>query len=192
MTRNRTYWLRFTGVTINFHMPCQCSTGTRAHSHQHWCPVPDTSSWRFWATQWSCRTRRCPCTTSPSRVSRWGPSAAGHGRWGRPTVPAPRARGSRAPSSPVNPPLSTEAATTLSGRRRHCSRSDGEVTSTAPVPLRKGSINPAQCMEWTGLIRWIHNPVQSSGFELDWIRNSPTRRILDWTGSRNVKCVSHI
>ena len=49
-----------------------------------------------------------------------------------------------------------------------------------------------QGMEWTGLIRWIHNPVQSSGFGLNWIRNSPTQRILDWTGSRNVKCVSHI
>ena len=36
--------------------------------------------------------------------------------------------------------------------------------------------------------------IQSSpgGFDLDWIRNSPTQRILDWTGSRNVQCVSHI
>ena len=32
--------------------------------------------------------------------------------------------------------------------------------------------------------------IQSSpgGFGLDWIRNLPTQRILDWNGSRNVQC----
>ena len=29
-------------------------------------------------------------------------------------------------------------------------------------------------MEWTGSIRWIHNPVQSRRIWIGWIRNLPT------------------
>ena len=47
---------------------------------------------------------------------------------------------------------------------------------------------------WNGLDQSAGFIIQSSpgGVGLDWIRNSPTQRILDWTGSRNVQCVSHI
>ena len=47
---------------------------------------------------------------------------------------------------------------------------------------------------WNGLYQSAGFIIQSSlcGFGLDLIRNSPTQRILDWTGSRNVQCVSHI
>ena len=47
---------------------------------------------------------------------------------------------------------------------------------------------------WNGLDQSAGFIIQSSpdGFGLDWIRNSPTQRILDCTGSRNVQCVSHI
>ena len=46
---------------------------------------------------------------------------------------------------------------------------------------------------WNGLDQSAGFIIQSSpgGFGLDWIRNSPTQRILDWTGSRNVQYVSH-
>ena len=48
--------------------------------------------------------------------------------------------------------------------------------------------------EWNGLDQSAGFIIQSSpgGFGLDWIRNSPTQRILDWTGFRNVQFVSHI
>ena len=41
---------------------------------------------------------------------------------------------------------------------------------------------------WYGLDQSAGFIIQSSpgGFGLDWIRNSPTQRILDWTGSINV------
>ena len=47
---------------------------------------------------------------------------------------------------------------------------------------------------WNGLDQSAGFIIQSSpgGCGLNWIRNSPTQRILDWTGSRNVQCVSHI
>ena len=51
-----------------------------------------------------------------------------------------------------------------------------------------------QIRVWNGLDQSAGFIIQSSpgGFGLDWIRNSPTQRILDWTGSINVQCVSHI
>ena len=48
---------------------------------------------------------------------------------------------------------------------------------------------------WNGLDQSAGFIIQSSpgGFGLDWIRNSPTQRILDSTGSINVQCIgSHI
>ena len=47
---------------------------------------------------------------------------------------------------------------------------------------------------WNGLDQSAGFIIHSSpgGFGLDWIRNSPPQRILDWTGSRNVQSVSHI
>ena len=44
---------------------------------------------------------------------------------------------------------------------------------------------------WNGLDQSAGFIIQSSpgGFGLDWIRNLPTQRILDWTRSRNVQCV---
>ena len=47
---------------------------------------------------------------------------------------------------------------------------------------------------WNGLDQPAGFIIQSSpgGFGLDWIRTSLTQRILDWTGSINVQCVSHI
>ena len=55
------------------------------------------------------------------------------------------------------------------------------------------TLNPS-IRVWNGLDQSAGFIIQSSpgGFGLDWIRNSPTRRILDWTGSRNVQSVSHI
>ena len=58
---------------------------------------------------------------------------------------------------------------------------------------------PAKCRQsavrvWNGLDQSAGFIIQSSpdGFGLDWIRNSPTQRILDWTGSRNVQCIFHV
>ena len=47
---------------------------------------------------------------------------------------------------------------------------------------------------WNGLDQSAGFIIQScpGGFGLDWISNSPTQRILNWTGSRNVQCVSLI
>ena len=47
---------------------------------------------------------------------------------------------------------------------------------------------------WNGLDQSAGFIIQSSpgGFGLDWIRNLPTQRILDWTDSRHVQCASHI
>ena len=44
---------------------------------------------------------------------------------------------------------------------------------------------------WNGLDQSAGFIIQSSpgGFGLDWIRNSPTQQILDWTGSINLQCV---
>ena len=44
---------------------------------------------------------------------------------------------------------------------------------------------------WNGLDQSAGFIIQSSpgGFGLDWIRNSPTQQILDWTGSSNVQSV---
>ena len=51
-----------------------------------------------------------------------------------------------------------------------------------------------QSRVWNGLDQSAGFIIQSSpgGFGLDWIRNLPTQRILDWTGSKNVQCVSLI
>ena len=55
------------------------------------------------------------------------------------------------------------------------------------------SVGAVEARIWNGLDQSAGFIIQSSPgrFGLDWIRNSPTQRILDWTGSINVQCVSH-
>ena len=66
----------------------------------------------------------------------------------------------------------------------------GHSTETAMID----SLSYSSTRVWNGLDQSAGFIVQFSpcGFGLDWIRNSPTQRILDWTGSRNVQCISHI
>ena len=60
--------------------------------------------------------------------------------------------------------------------------------------LRQKRLGRVRDRVWNGLDQSTGFIIQPSpgGFGLDWIRNSPTQRILDWTGSRNGQCVSHI
>ena len=76
----------------------------------------------------------------------------------------------------LSPPRGRARPPVIRGSSMDRSERAGDRTGTV---WRTWQRWPGQSMEWTGSIRWIHNPVQS-------------RRILDWTGSRNVQCVSQI
>ena len=78
----------------------------------------------------------------------------------------------------------------LSSPRRESFPVESHAGAVAPmVESHAGAVAPI--MEWNGLDQSAGFIIQSSpgGFGLDWIRNSPTQQILDWTGSINLQCV---
>ena len=75
-------------------------------------------------------------------------------------------------------------------------RSDPEPPAGTACRLAASSrVAPCRLTRvWNGLDQSAGFIIQSSpgGFGLEWMTNSPTQRILDWAGSRNVRCASHI
>ena len=60
----------------------------------------------------------------------------------------------------------------------------GWLNTVAFIANEESSARGARTRVWNGLDQSAGFIIQSSpcGFGLDWIRNSPTQRILDWTG----------
>ena len=165
-------------------LTCRCCSGRTAR-----CWRRSACSGRGW------------CSSEAASASGWPAGDSGA------PPPAPQLRPARASERPGTA-LQTQGdrwdrARSEHGRTRQNTPEHGKHNTLNHVPVRRhsgivaeqvGKWPATRIRVWNGLDQSAGFIIQSSpgGVGLDWIRNSPTQRILDWTGSRNVQCVSHI